>query len=266
MTRPSRRRVFAFTRGRPPRADGVVRGADPSAKYPRVPGRALRVSSCTRGFTLVELTVALVLMAGMAAVLFGSLSLAARSWDAGEAKVAQVDDMRQTQSYLREQISSLYPQRLRKVAEMPLLFAGERDELRYAAALPSRVAQGGVYYFRLALSRAGDKSQLVQERVIPDLLASGEPELAEAERSVLAEGIAELKIGYFGRDPNAGDVDAPSWRDRWDDRQRLPTLLRIDVKPLKGEPWPTLVVEPRRAPEAGCAAWDPLRGRCQGAG
>ena len=135
--------------------------------------RVPRACGLRRGFTLVELTVALVLMAGMAAVLFGSLSLAARSWDAGEAKVAQVDDMRQTHLYLREQISSLYPQRLRKAAEVPLLFAGERDELRYAAALPSRVAEGGVYYFRLALNRAGDKSQLVQERVIPDLLALG---------------------------------------------------------------------------------------------
>ena len=38
----------------------------------RAPGRA-------GGFTLVELTVALVLMAGMAAVLYGSLSLAART-------------------------------------------------------------------------------------------------------------------------------------------------------------------------------------------
>lgn len=264
--RPIRRRVFVCTRGRPPRADGAVRCGGLSAKYPRVPGRALRASSCTRGFTLLELTVALVLMAGMAAVLFGSLSLAARSWDAGEAKVTQVDDMRQTQSYLREQISSLYPQRLRKAAELPLLFAGEREELRYAAALPSRVAEGGVYYFRLTLSRAGDKSQLVQERVIPDVLASGEPEFTEAERSVLAEGIAELKIGYFGRDPDASDADAPSWRDRWDDRQRLPIVMRIDVKPLKGEPWPTLVVEPRRAPEAGCAAWDPIRGRCRGSG
>ena len=44
---------------------------------------------------------------------------------------------------------------------------------------------------------------------------------------------------------NAADADAPTWRDRWDDRQRLPLLVRIDVKPVKGAPWPTLVVEPR---------------------
>ena len=63
-----------------------------------------------------------------------------------------------------------------------------------------------------------------------------------------------LRIGYFGRDAGAADADAPTWRDRWDDKQRLPLLVRIDVKPEKGQAWPTLVVEPRRAPEAGCVS------------
>jgi general secretion pathway protein J len=214
------------------------------------------------GFTLVELMIALVLMAGMASILFGSLSLAARSWDGGEAKVLQVSDMRTAQTYLRAQLSAQYPQRLWKAAELPLLFAGSREEMRYAAALPERVAEGGVYYFRLAVVRTGEKSQLVQERVIPDLAALQEPEFRDAERSVLAEDIAELAIGYFGRDGNAADADEPTWRDRWDDPQRLPLLVRIDVKPAKGAAWPTLVVEPRRSPEAGCPAWDERAGRC----
>ena len=58
--------------------------------------------------------------------------------------------------------------------------------------------------------------------------------------------------------------EAPTWRDRWDDKHKLPLMVRIDVKPLKGPPWPQLVVEPRQAPEAGCRAWDINRGRCVG--
>jgi len=218
------------------------------------------------GFTLVELIVALVLMAGISAILFGSLSLAARSWDGGEEKSVQASDMRQTQTYLRAQIAAQYPQRLWKAAELPLLFSGERDEIRYAAVLPERVAEGGVYYFRVAVARAGEKSLLVQERVVPDLAVPDEPAFRDADRSVLAEGIEELRISYLGRDAGASDVDAPTWRDRWDDRQRLPLLVRIDVKPVKGAAWPTLVVEPRRSLEAGCRIWDPGRGRCARAG
>ena len=196
----------------------------------------------SRGFTLIELLLALTLMAGIAAILFGSLSLAARSWDGGEAKAEQVADMRAAQTYLRAQLSEQYPQRMWKAVEIPLLFAGEKNELRYAAVLPERVAGGGVYYFRLAVAGNGDKSQLVQERIVPDLTQLERPEFREPERSVLAEGIAELTIGYFGRDANAADVDAPTWRDRWDDQQRLPLLVRIDVKPVKG----TAVADARR--------------------
>jgi len=218
----------------------------------------------SRGFTLIELTIALVLMALMSAVMFGSLSFAGRSWDGGEAKAAQVSEMRQTEAFLRAQLGSQFPLRAKTVAEFPLHFVGSADEIRYAAALPSRVAEGGLYYFRVAVERDGDKSRLVQERVVPDPATTGEIEFRDAERAVLAEGIGELKIGYFGRDAGAADADTPTWRDRWDDKQRLPLLLRIDVTPQKGPPWPQLVIEPRHAPEVGCRAWDQARSRCGG--
>ncbi len=109
---------------------------------------------------------------------------------------------------------------------MPLMFAGERDEIRYAAALPPRVQEGGAWFFRLAVARDGDKSRLVLERTYPDPTALENPQFNDAERSVLADGIAELKISYFGRDANAADADTPTWRDRWDDRQRLPLLVQ----------------------------------------
>ena len=219
-----------------------------------------------RGFTLLELTIALTLLGLMASVLVGSVALSASSWDAGETKAVEVAEMRQTQEFLRGQLTALYPQRIKKAAELPLMFAGEREEIRYAAALPPRVIEGGVYFFRLALEHDGSAGELVLERVIPAPDAAELPAFEGAERSVLARGIAELRVAYFGRDPGAALANEPSWRDRWDDRQRPPELVRIDVKPERGAPWPTLVVEPRRAPEAGCRGWDPARQFCMGAG
>jgi general secretion pathway protein J len=226
------------------------------------PARSRRVRA--RGFTLLELTIALVLLALMSAMMFGSLSFAGRSWDGGEAKVREINDIRQTEEFLRGQLASQFPLRAAKIAEFPLRLAGERDEMRYAAALPLRVAEGGIYYFRLSVVKDGDKSQLVQDRVIPDPLSLDEPDFRDASRSVLADGIAELKISYFGREPGAAEAQAPVWRDKWEDKQQLPLLVRIDVVPVKGLPWPQLVVEPRHAPETGCRAWDRARARCNG--
>jgi len=214
------------------------------------------------GFTLLELIIALVLMALLSAVLFGSVRLAGRSTEGGEAKANAAASMRLAQQFLRTNLEAQHPLRMRKIVDWPLLFTGASDELRYAARLPARVAGGGIWYYRLAIRSEDARSPLVLERMIPDLSAAALPEFVNADRSVLAEGIASLRIGYFGRDADAAANVAPSWHDQWNDTQRLPMLIRIDVTPKAGPPWPTLYVAPREAPEAGCRAWDIAREHC----
>jgi len=220
-----------------------------------------------RGFTLIELLIALGLLALMSAVLFGSLRIAGRSWDAGEAKAEATSGMRLAGDYLRTQLSAQHPQRMRKIAEFPLLFSGDRDEIRFTAPLPGRVGLGGMQYYRLALSQVPGKREtaLVLERMIPDTDALAMPTFAEAERSVLADDVKALKISYLGRDKGMTYDTAPTWRGRWDDSQLLPILIRVEVTPREGAPWPALVVAPRAAPEAGCRAWDTVRTQCVGA-
>jgi len=217
------------------------------------------------GFTLLELLVAMALLGLLASVLFGSLNLAGQSWDRGEARAEANSGMRLAEEFLRANLEAQHPLRLRKAADFPLLFAGETDELRYAAALPARVTAGGVWAYRLMVDGNDARSPLVLQRVIPDLNAMKPPDFAEADRSVLAENIASIKLAYYGRDAGTNDTASdPSWRDHWDDNQRLPLLIRLDVTPQQGPPWPTLVVAPRTGPEAGCRAWDAGRQRCAG--
>jgi general secretion pathway protein J len=220
-----------------------------------------------RGFTLVELMVALALFAILSGILFGSLRLAGRSADAGEEKAQASSGMRLASDYLREQLTSQHPQRMRKMLEFPILFGGTAEELRYAATLPGRVGVGGMWYYKLLLSKVPGKEQtaLVLERVMPDLDALSMPSFNDAERSVLADDIKSLKIAYLGRDRGASQDQAPTWRNTWEDTQLLPILVQIEVIPRHGEPWPPIVVAPRAAPEAGCRAWDTIRVQCVGA-
>jgi len=210
------------------------------------------------GFTLLELTIALVLVALIGAVLYGSLSLAGDSWNRGESKAQKVGEMRSAEDFLRRTLASQHPLRFQKVLEKPMYFLGTREALSYAAALPGR-AGGGMYYFRLT---AGNDGRLMLARMIPDYGALALPDFGNAESSVLADGIASVRFGYFGRDPGSADTVPPTWRDRWDDPQRLPDLIRVDVAPVSGVPWPTLVVEPRIAPEVGCPTWNAGQRRC----
>ena len=223
---------------------------------------SVRTRQRSFGFTLLELMIALTLLALLSAVLFGSLRLAGRSTGTGEAKAEAASSMRLAEEFLRTNLEAQHPLRMRKMLEWPLLFRGTRDELRYASELPARVAGGGIWYYRLAIRSEDPRSPLVLERVVPDLSADALPEFTEADRSVLALGIGELMLGYYGRDPDSLPGVPPTWRDRWDDAQQLPLVIRIDVKPRDGPAWPTLYVTPRAAPEAGCRAWDVARHRC----
>lgn len=226
-----------------------------------------RPSRRQRGFTLIELLIALGLLALMSSVLFGSLRLAGRSYDAGEEKAQASSGMRLAGDYLRTQLSAQHPQRMRKIAEFPLLFSGTRDEVRFTAPLPGRVGLGGMWYFRLAVAQVPGKREtaLVLDRVIPDVDALDMPNFNEAERSVLADDVKALKISYLGRDKGSSLDVAPTWRGNWDDSQLLPVLIQVEVTPRQGPPWPPLVIAPRAAPEAGCRAWDTIRIQCVGA-
>ena len=79
---------------------------------------------------------------------------------------------------------------------------------------------------------------------------------------MLATDVKSVTIGYLGPDPGASAGVEPAWRERWEDTQRLPMMIRIDVEPVRGAKWPTLYASPREAPEAACRAWDNARARC----
>ncbi|HEY1438234.1 MAG TPA: prepilin-type N-terminal cleavage/methylation domain-containing protein, partial [Casimicrobiaceae bacterium] len=127
------------------------------------------------GFTLLELLIALALLGLISALLYGSLSLSANSWDRGEQKAEQTTDMRLTEEMLRQTLSAQHPLRFHKVVDQPLYFAGGTDSLSFAAALPGR-AGGGMFYFRVAVTPNGDRSRLTLARVIPDYGANALPE------------------------------------------------------------------------------------------
>jgi general secretion pathway protein J len=219
------------------------------------------------GFTLIELLIALGLLALMSTVLFGSLRLAGRSYDAGEDKAQANSGMRLASDYLRTQLGGQHPQRMHKIGEFPLLMGGSRDEIRFTAPLPGRVGVGGMWYYKLSLAQVPGRKEtaLVLDRVIPDLNALDMPSFTDAERSVIADDVKALKFSYYGRDKGATLDIAPTWRATWDDNQQLPVMIQVDVTPRIGPPWPPILVAPRAAPEAGCRAWDTIRIQCVGA-
>lgn len=200
-----------------------------------------------RGFTLLELLVAITLLGVLMAALFGALRLGARVWETGEARLDESARAQIVQDFLRRQFGQTMP--LVEVASDPLaadglLFAGEPDRLRFVSLLPEHLG-AGVCLMELALSepgRVGEPGDLVIRWRPLDLAGEADTPPRTEER-VLIENVERLEIAYFGGSPTE---PAPGWWQQWLQQRSLPTLVRLRLVFPAGDArvWPELIVAP----------------------
>jgi general secretion pathway protein J len=198
-----------------------------------------------RGFTLLELLVAITLLGVLMAALFGALRLGARVWETGEARLDASARLQVVQNFLRQQLGQTVP--LTEVGDDPraspaMLFVGEVDGLRFVSLLPAHLG-GGVSLMELALrpSPAGGELDDLVLRMWPlDLTGEGVA-WSEVEERVLIEAIASLEIAYFGAERSGA---APVWWQEWNGQRTLPALVRMRVGFPHGDRrrWPELIV------------------------
>lgn len=209
------------------------------------------------GFTLLELLIGMVLLGLILTLLFGGLRLGARSWDSGDKRAEDSAQMRAIHGFLRRELSQVLPLRWKNEADTRLAFEGTTDALKFVAPLPAQLSVGGLYLLGLELEDSDGTQRLIIKRTLTDSAAKDFSGLEQSEKSVLADHVKKMTIAYFGAATAEGE---PDWQTKWDDPQRLPLLVRIQVELESGRGWPDLV-----APlivENACANWDAFHKRC----
>jgi general secretion pathway protein J len=174
-----------------------------------------------RGFTLLELLVAVTLLGVLMAALFGALRLGARVWETGEARLDATARVQVVQDFLRRQLGQTMP--LIEVTDDPrasgrLLFEGDEERLRFVSLLPEHLG-AGAGLMELGLSepaQVGAPGNLVI-RWRP-LDRTGEAD-TPADEWILIEDIESLEITYFG---GALAEAKPTWWQEWQRQRSLP--------------------------------------------
>lgn len=207
----------------------------------------VRARTRQKGYTLVELLVAMTLFSLIVSVTYAGLRMASRSWEAGEKRTSVASDMRLLQSFLRRYLSRTYPLLEFDEGHWRLHFQGAGDQLSFVAENPSHLGLGGLYEITLAVKGADGGRRVIMVRRLLNSDYSGQAPVAGMgkdthEETVLAAGLQEAKFSYFGRDQ---PTESPFWSDHWVERQALPELIRMRVTTSDGEAWPALVVRPR---------------------
>lgn len=211
----------------------------------------MRAYRASRGFTLLETLVALTLLAVMLTLLFAGLRTGIRAWDAGTGRGDRADQVLLAFSFVRKELTAAFPWRLKDPLSVKLAFRGERERLRFVSMRPAEIGGGGLAFvsFEYEPGRGAQQSgRMLMRRTFAAAESRDLSPVDEAEAFTILDGVTGARFEYFGAE---NDTAQPSWSDRWEHPQRLPSHVRLALK-LRGLELPEMVVALRLGEEAGC--------------
>lgn len=203
-----------------------------------------------RGFTLIEVTVALTLLAAMLAMLFAGLRTAARAWDAGSARGDRADQVALTTAFVRRELAASFPWRMKDPTVARLAFEGDSEGVRFVSMRPADLGAGGLAFVSVRYERGSGREggRLVMKRVLAAAAESDFSTLDAAKGFTILEDVEAVRFSYYGAD---SDTASPAWADQWQGSRRLPTHVRMKAR-LGSVELPEMVVALRVGEEAGC--------------
>jgi len=196
------------------------------------------------GFTLVELLVAMTIMALMMGLLFGGLRLASRAWNTTEQRLDQTAVVSAVQRFVRQRLTAArtleLPQIFDNKRRNQVIFSGGTARLTFISDMPANRATG---LQLMVLTRRDNKLWLRYRPFVKRKGLFNDRSSAWSERRLL-KGVSGLRFSYYGR---PADADSAGWYQNWQGQTHLPTLIRVQLARPDSQrtQWPTLWARPR---------------------
>lgn len=191
-----------------------------------------------RGFTLVEVLIATVLLAAGLTLAFATIGAATRTTQRGESMAAHSERIRAVEGFLRRRLEASRPVPFNfdpgtGAAER---FLGESDRLRFVADLPDYLGRGGPYLHDFTVEDGGQRITLALSMVQAGKTIE---EGVELPPELLVEGLESARFRYRSYTP---DGTLGDWQDKWETGEQLPLMVEVRLTGANGEVWPPLVV------------------------
>ncbi|MCX7073652.1 MAG: prepilin-type N-terminal cleavage/methylation domain-containing protein [Methylococcales bacterium] len=105
----------------------------------------------SKGFTLIEVLIGMTLLSLMVVLLFSSLAIGAKSWEQGEKKIANVNEIAVVQHFFNLHLPHATPQwnDFDSEKERVFSFQGKKDALQFVAGFPASAQRSGLQLFNL---------------------------------------------------------------------------------------------------------------------
>jgi len=203
-----------------------------------------------KGFTLVELLLAITLLGLLLALAYGGLRAGWKASESGQRMLEQSGKLRITHQFVRKQLNLMLP--LPFVMELAedadsYLFLGTPFEIVFVGPMPGYLARGGPQVQRM---------RFVDGEEGLDLVFSHAPQqdfdplwLDDREPVVLLEGLQGGQFEFLELDEEGIPV---GWTAQWEETSTLPRAVRLDLDFPEdyAVQWPELVATVRIDPVA----------------
>jgi general secretion pathway protein J len=197
------------------------------------------------GFTLVELLVAITILAMVMAAVTGSVHVSTRLTSNVMERAHTADRQVQIRTFLRRQLRQASVTKVTgSDGREQIAFSGTSRRLNFVAPLPESSAISGLHQLTLQVEENdGDQNLILLHRpFLPHLRTGGQD--TEGGREVLLEGMGLIEFSYFYNDPTGG-----YWSEEWTNPVLIPALIRIRFGSRDRKQWPQLLVAPRIDPQ-----------------
>ena len=193
----------------------------------------------SRGFTLIEVLIGMTLLSLMVVLLFSSLTIGAKSWEQGEKKIADVNEIAVVQQFFNHHLAHATPQWNDFEPEKDRLFSfqGKKETLQFVAAFPASAERAGLQLFLLKLKEK-DKQRFISVTLTPFFPLSEGAEWFQDDVE-LVRGVQNFELAYFGLNDETGEF---VWQSEWLNKEQQPRLVKILLELDDGRYLPEMIV------------------------
>jgi len=203
-----------------------------------------------RGFTLIEVLIAMTLLSIMVVLLFSSLRICAQSWEQGENKITEVNEVAVVYNFFQRHLSSAIPLwndfaasgAVTENKDKTFSFQGKKQFLQFVSVFPASAGRSGMQLFSISPQQQ-DGEQLIKVTLTP-FFPVAEGEEWRQEEVVLLRHVSDFTLAYFGA---ADDGSASRWQDEWLEKDVQPRLVKININTTNGIFWPEMIIELKAA-------------------
>jgi hypothetical protein len=181
-----------------------------------------------RGLALIELLVALVLLALMSTLLLAALSTGRQVLDVSERRQSEPSSSA-TEALLRDLFDGARALPPLTADQQTPMFVGKVDQATFLAVIEKRGHYAGLYRVTIGLSPKTASSPVSLD-VVLEAHRPGQTIRTAAlatTRVVVLKDVKSVTLNYFGSiAPNR----LPQWHAAWTDPQRLPQLISLKIE------------------------------------